>query len=283
MKKSIIILTSFFLLVNIALFSQDSNDEKEMFPKQGNIGIGLDADPFLTYIGNLFSYNEEGRNSLNLRDNTLYFRYFLMDDIAVRMRTNMFFDKDVRKFNVRDDDAFINDPLTQKEVQDRRTEFDNEFNIWLGGQYFIGGDSKFRGFAGADLGYGYGKSYMLYEYGNTMNEINDAPTTVVNWNNGATGNAEERNLEAIDNLYNRINLGLFTGGEYYFRPNFCLGIELGLNYGLTFPGERYTIYETMVNTEYVEMTTDIGRGRQTRRLETGTPYLYGNLYFFFHF
>src|SRR5690554_8175712 len=71
-----------------AAFEQEQEEENttqgsKYFPKAGDFGIGIDASPFLNYLGNAF--NGSSNNQLKLGDNTLYFRYFLSDDAALRL------------------------------------------------------------------------------------------------------------------------------------------------------------------------------------------------------
>ncbi|TVQ12118.1 MAG: hypothetical protein EA361_11600 [Bacteroidetes bacterium] len=278
---SIIFLCGFFLS-SFAVEEEpvEHASPSEMFPPAGSFGIGLDATPFLNYLGNMA--NGTMGNSLNLGDNRLYFRYFLTQNAAVRLSLQMGLNKSSATFMVQDDNAFLNDPLSNMQVEDRRTFFNNDISLRAGYQHFIG-ENRLRGFVGGDVGYGYNKLHYLYEYGNVMNEQNPAPTRVINWNNGSTGNTTQRPLESVFSTTNSILGGLFTGAEYYLLPQFAVGLELGLSYGLSIPGKNYEVYENMVGSQLVEMTQVTGRGTRSRSIYSTTPYTYGNLYLVFHF
>lgn len=284
MQKTIVTLIFLcgFFLASFAVEDEPAEQvaPNELYPAAGSFGIGLDASPFLNYLGNMA--NGTMGNSLNLGDNRLYFRYFISQNAAVRLSIRMGLSKSSNTFMVRDDNAFVNDPLSNLQVEDRRTFFNNDIAVRAGYQHFIG-DSKLRGFVGGDLGYGFEKAYYLYEYGNIMNEQNPAPTRVVNWSNGFTGNTTQRPLEDVYATTKSLLAGAFTGAEYYFIPQFAVGLELGLSFGLSIPGKNYEVYENMVGSELVEMTQVYGRGTRSMAIYSTTPYTYGNLYLVFHF
>ena len=162
-----------------AAFEQEQEEQKttqgsEYFPKAGDFGIGFDATPFLNYLGNAFNGTED--NSLNLNDNTLYFRYFLSDNSAARVALRINSTKEVDNRYVRDDAAFMEDPLSQNQVEDRAIYSRNNYELKLGYQMFRG-KNRLRGFFGGDLFFGYAKYSDEFEYGNQMTVLNPIPTS----------------------------------------------------------------------------------------------------------
>lgn len=289
MRKKIIITALALLFIPVVLFSQEEQPEipaHEYHPVRGNFGIGLDAAPFLSYLGNMA--NGTTNNALNLGDNTLYFRYFISDNAALRFNMMVNLGRNSTTFYLPDDNATFNDPLSNLQVEDRRITVNNNLMLRAGYQQFIG-QNRLRGFFGGDLGYGYQKGFFLYEYGNTMNQANPAPTTVINWSNGAAGNLSVRPLETVNSVVNTIFLGGFTGAEYYIMPRFAIGLEMGVQYGLGMPGNRYQVVETIPGggspgiKSSTEITTLTGKGTRSRLINSTMPYTYGNLYLFFHF
>ncbi len=285
MQKTIKILAFLLALPIMVLSNEDEKNIQEdhlvMESMEGYFGIGIDATPFLNFLGNVA--NNTVDNSLDFTDNTLYFRYFLFDNAAIRANFNIATSKHSTTHYIRDDDAFINDPLSNKQVEDRRTEFDINYSIRAGYQYFFNPQNRLRGFAGADLGYAYSKEYHKFEYGNIMNEINPNPTTVSNWNTGGIHNPTQRRLEDVEQLTHTLMAGGFTGAEYVLMKGFAIGLEIGVLYGLDIPGTQYEINETMSGTLYVEETIKTGRGDRRMTIVTTKPYTYGNLYLVFHF
>ncbi len=285
MQKTIIILAFLLALPMLVLSNEEgqniADDHLAVEPLKGYFGIGMDATPFLNFLGNVA--NNTANNSLDFTDNTLYFRYFLFDNAAIRASFNIATSKSSVTHFVRDDHAFINDPLSNMQVEDRRIEFDMNYSIRAGYQYFFNPQNKLRGFAGADLGYAYSKMYYEYDYGNIMNELNPRPTTVFNWNTGGTHNPLQRRLENVDQLMHTLMAGGFTGVEYVLMQSFAIGLEVGLLYGLSIPGTQYQINELMSGSIHVEETIKTGGGNHIMTVETTKPYAYGNLYLIFHF
>ena len=277
MKKSIIVLA--LAVLGFSASAQDSlvvnKSGVPVLPKKGDIGIGIDADPFFQYVGNMF--NSTTNNSLDLKkDNTLYFRYFLKDDAAVRVALRIASTSHVEKYYVTDDAATVLDPLSKREVEDRSTVKNNAYQLRIGYQQFRG-YKRLKGFYGADLGFGYENGNVKYEYGNKMNELNPAPSTKL------PVNPSDRILEIKNGASKSITLGVFAGAEYYFMPKVCIGLELGLTYGSKWQAQSYQENEHMVVSvnETYKQTTDAGG--MHRILETQYPYSYGNMYFMIHF
>jgi len=261
-----------------AAFEQEQEEQKttqgsEYFPKAGDFGIGFDATPFLYYLGNAFNGTED--NSLNLNDNTLYFRYFLSDNSAARVALRINSTKEVDNRYVRDDAAFMEDPLSQNQVEDRAIYSRNNYELKLGYQVFRG-ENRLRGFFGADLFLGYSKENNEYEYGNQMTVLNPIPTS-------AFGSGAERQLTRNYGSEFSVGVGAFTGAEYYFMSKACLGVELGLLYGQSFEGQSNESYETMVESIYVTGDREVSPGDRNRSLQTTLPSAYGNLYLMIHF
>ncbi len=254
---------------------ENKRSASEYFPKAGDIGIGFDAAPFLNYLGNAF--NGTQGNSLNLGDNTLYFRYFLTDNAAARLALRINSNKDVHNFYVADDAAQMSDPLSQNKVEDRRTELFTSYELRAGYQTFRG-QNRLRGFFGGDLFFAYSKYSQEFEYGNKMTEINPAPTTAA-----FSGSAARRAIKTNSGGQVSLGLGAFTGAEYYIMPNVCIGAELGLIYAQTLGSQSNAQYETMVNSIYVVEDVEIAPGDRTRNLNTTFPSSYGNLYLMIQF
>jgi hypothetical protein len=251
-----------------------SNNGKQYLPQAGDFGVGIDGSPIFYYIGNMF--NGTTNNSLNLNDNTLYFRYFLADNAAVRARVRINSGSTFDKFLVRDDAAFMVDPLSNKQLQDFRTFTSQDYQLSLGYQMFKG-TNRLRGFYGADLGLGYSRNSTTYEYANQMTQANTAPTTAI------FGNAASRTLIEKGSPLINVGLGVFTGGEYYIMPKFCIGAEMGFTYYYQYVGQAYRTQETMVLTQHVETETVLNSGGNSWNAWTTMPYMYGSLYFMFHF
>lgn len=246
----------------------------EYLPQAGDIGIGFDATPFLDYLGNVA--NGTVNNSLGLGDHTLYFRYFLTDNSAVRVKLRINSDKDVDHEYVADDQARALDPLSQKELKDRRVSKYTETALNVGYQVFRG-PNRLRGFYGGDLGFGFENEKNSYEYGNKMSALNASPSTGF----GLAGSP--RVLDEVVKSNSFVGLGVFTGAEYYFMPKACIGVELGVTYYHTFEKQTNLTQEKMVISEYVVENITGDAPSRARDFNTTMPYSYGNLYLMIQF
>lgn len=273
MKKTIIALTIVFWGLNaIAQDSLVSNKSNKYLPKAGAIAVGFDGDPIFTYVGNMF--NGTQNNSLNLGDNTLYFRYYLTDDAAIRVKVRIRSTNEVDKYYVQDDAAVFADPLSRAKVEDRYKYTVNSHDLTLGYQMFRS-YNRLRGFYGADLGFGISKVNEKFEYGNKMNELNPTPTS--------TWGGAVRTLENYNGTTKSIFAGIFAGAEYYFMPQVCIGAEFGLEYGKSFTGQSHRVQERMVVSQHVEEKIETNAGASYRNLGTTFPYTFGSFYFMIHF
>ena len=272
-KLNILLVTC--LVLTVSLNAQSDEKEKiRYYPEQGDFGIGIDGTPIFDYLGNLF--NGTNNNSLNIGDQTLYFRYFLTDETAVRLRFHFRNHRHTNKEYVLDDAARMLDENSTKQLEDMEIVREQDYKVAVGYQYFID-YRRVRGFFGGDLGYGREREKIEYQYGNTMNELNPTPTSKF----GAAPNG--RYLEQHKGVVNSFFIGAFTGAEYYFHPKMCIGGELGISYGVEFTGQTWVSYETLDGAKRVEYDEAVKPKSKFSWTETGFPYTYGNLYFVIHF
>lgn len=264
----------FTVLSLVAMAQEEQQPSGKIYtPQAGDIGIGIDATPYLTFVGNMF--NGTVNNTLNPFNNTLYFRYFLEDKTAIRAVVTIVKNNFTNYFYVRDDNAFLNNPLSQALVQDVRREYNNLFSLSVGIQQFRG-KNRLLGFYGADVSYHYQKDKIVYEYGNVMNSLNPTPTT-------AWGILANRPLVNNNGAYNGFGLGAFAGAEYYLIPGMCIGGEVGLAVTAQFQGQTYNETERMVGTIRTTETTPTNPGSRRFQIETKYPYAHASLYFAVHF
>lgn len=279
--KKINILLAFCLLLAVSLTAQDefssvdTEKTKQYFPQQGDFGIGIDGKPIFDFIGNMF--NGTNNNRLDLGDNTLYFRYFLTDNTAVRLSFSLYQSYDKEKYYVRDDAAWALDENSKKQLEDMRITNYQDFKVKAGYQYFKD-FRRLRGFFGADLGYGRSNEKYDYSYGNVMSYINQSPSTAF-----GGPDVNSRYIEYYEGAVNSVFAGLFTGAEYYFMPKMCIGAEFGVSYGAHFYGQTYYKYETMVNDLKVEYDKAVYPRSNAFSTSTTFPYTYGSFYFMIHF
>ena len=289
--KNISILLSCCLLLTVSINAQDeyftygkssakAENEKQLFPVKGDIGIGIDGTPIFNYLGNVF--NGTSNNSLNLGDNTLYFRYMITDNTAARLAFSLAQGKNNTSRYVRDDAAWLLDNNSKKELEDMRVTRYHEFHVNAGYQYFRD-FWRLRGFFGGDIGYGRDKEKVNYYWGNEMNELNPKPTSSFYIYTDSDLDGKSRYTERDYGVTNFFFAGVFTGAELYILPKICLGAEFGVTYGIAFNSQQYYKYETMVNTVKADYDKAVYPSSKWQYTQSMFPYSYGNIYFMVHF
>ena len=279
-------------LISVGVFAQEETQStetktigkkqipvSEYMPKAGDIAIGVDALPYLEYLGNMF--NGTSDNTINLGASTIYGKYFLNSDAAIRAELYINKTTSVNYAYVVDDANVALNPNAQ--VEDKRVTKNNDVGVGLGYQLYRG-YGKLRGTYGALMTYYMGKNTTEYTWGNTMNAINTTPTST-NWY-GAGTNPAERNLNVKNDGYQSVGLGVFAGVEYFFLPKICIGGELGINYYYSWNAQEHYTYETLEQGEVREYDQATYAGSNYGSLRTNvynTDNFAGRLYILFHF
>lgn len=254
-----------------------------ILPQAGDFAIGVEATPYLNYFGNMFSGYTDEKNTLDLGAQTIYGRYFLADDAAVRVMFKIDNSTDVDRSYVRDDAAYYANPLSTAQTQDAYTSRNREYVIGLGYQKYRG-YGRLRGFYGAQLMVGFEKDSYEYSYGNPITSLNTAPTT------SYYGSVATRTLKGDDGLTTSFGIGALAGVEYYFAPKVCIGGEISLMYGYSKGSQSNYTTERWNGSNVVEEEHLVSPGDTHSQLSTDRPATFGwadnvggNLYLMFHF
>jgi hypothetical protein len=285
MKK--ILLSLSIILISVAAFAQQdsilrSKKGVPILPQKGDWAIGADALPYLEYLGNIF--NNTSDNTLDLGSQTLYGRYFVADNAAIRFLVGIRKGSARSSFYVKDDAAVFADPLSRAQTTDYEVSKVSEINLDLGYQKFRG-YGRLRGFYGAHLGIEMTRYSASYNYGNPMTIANSAPTTVYDWDNGYTNSQSTRTLESDYGITYALNLGLIAGVEYYFLPKICIGGEITLSVAHSWKTQGNSKYQHLNGSVIEEYEiADSPKGRVGTGIYTSRPANYGgSLYLMFHF
>jgi len=280
MKKLIVSFSA--LLLSVGMFAQESTEVltskkgTPILPQQGDYAIGIEATPYFNYIGNMF--NGTSDNSLDLGSQTLYGRYFIANDAAIRVLFSINSGVSNYKTYVTDDAAVYQNPLSQDKVVDIQENKYNNLTLGVGYQKFRG-YGRLRGFYGAQLTFSKASlGNYSYTYGNPMTELNQEPSS-------AYGNGSSRPVEATNGNQFNINLGGLAGVEYYFAPKICIGGEIGLGFNYAWSTQASSVSESY-NTALgqVEKVTSIqSPGSNAFNISSYRPTTYGGLYLMFHF
>lgn len=269
MKKSIVAVA--VLLGTSSAFAQDLENKmgESYLPQAEDWAIGIDASPFLKYVGNLIGNGQNGNDGPSWNTITqnmqIYGKYFAADDMAYRASIRIGYTSDSEKMMVDDrSDNFVATPApnpwpdASAEVENKWS--DQTMNIGLSvGLEKRRGFGRLQGYYGAEFGVNFASTSQKYEYGNALvshvlaNDLGNVDVTaadamngganIVNENDGAGVNRDGRVLSNKDGLEFSIGLRGFIGVEYFIMPRIALGAEFG--WGLMFvnQGASKTTFE----------------------------------------
>jgi hypothetical protein len=218
----------------------------ELLPKTGDFALGIEATPFLNYLGGFMGGNSTDKAPVFTGfKQTLYGKYFLSSDRAIRAKLALNFTQSQTKQTVDNDHARIVDPTNIAATTiDTRKQSVNSAQLHLGYE-FRRGKGRVQGFYGGEIVLSYGKISDTFQYGNPITSNNQTPTTHNgagayggDWNNLNPG-LGYRILENRGGASFGAGVGAFVGVEYFFCPQISVGGELNLSfiYGIRGQGE----------------------------------------------
>jgi len=231
-----------------SLFAQDLTSKKgeAYLPKAGDWAIGIDAAPYLNYVGNFF-----GKAAANVAptwgyattNNTITGKYFVEDMMAYRGAIRLGFGSNTMTQMVADrSDITSVFPNSKKEVENSVKMGATNIGI-AGGLEWRKGTTRLQGFYGAELGISLSSNKNTYTYGNTLVAYNDADANTTDISVDAAGDAMGANITTDDYLNaarltdsknSMFGVGVrgFIGAEYFVLPKLSVGGEFG--WGLVF-------------------------------------------------
>ena len=229
MKKIIIstILCFAMLVPAVAQDTDGASAVNKLLPKAGDFAIGIDAAPFLEYLGGFMGGNSFDKvPHFDGFQEDLYMKYFLTDNTAIRAKIDLTISQVKNKEGVVNDYAVSTDPTNvAATVFDTEISSTNAFGINLGYE-LRRGKGRIQGFYGGELYLGCGREKTRYEYGNPITESNQRPTTIM----GAPVAQGYRMLENKGGTFFNFGLGGFVGVEYFFAPQLSIGGEFSLSF-----------------------------------------------------
>jgi hypothetical protein len=225
MKRTIF--TLMIALVALSVSAQDLTSKKgvPILPEAGDYAIGVCADPFFYYLGNMFNGNTNNWTPFwdykpNLVPYTLYGKYMKDAQTAyrgyLRIGYGSMSDKEPVPENGADPGVFVEDKMT-----DSYTALAFGFGLEK-----RKGKGRVQGFYGGEVGLAIQSATTKYTYGNEA--AADAlyydfdEMTIVSM--GEMGFRPTEIKEGMD-----FGLGVrgFAGVEYFFAPKISLGGEFG--------------------------------------------------------
>lgn len=240
MKKSILAVA---VLIGATSFAQD---DKQYLPESGDWAIGIDANPFLNYFGNLIGGTADNVTptwSYLTTNQTITGKYFVSEDMAYRASVRLGFGSTKGSAMVSDRSytGTIEYPSSMPPMVENTWKA-GYMNIGLGGGIeYRRGHGRLQGFYGGELGLSFSSSSWTYTYGNALNQNAtgnvDVDATDDSMNGGANISTDPfGNTSRITESKSGMAIGLglrgFIGAEYFIFPKIAVGGEFG--WGLVF-------------------------------------------------
>ncbi len=279
MKKSIALVAMAFGVTSA--FSQDLTSKKgePFLPEAGDYMIGVDATPFLNYVGNFFGKagNASGPNSnqaptwdyLNANSNIVSGKYFKDATTAYRVGIRLGYDSKTTKKYLSDvTETGLTYPTLPTQKEDKVAQNKSTLGITVGIEKRKG-KTRLQGFYGADLVIWGQSTKNKYTYGQAVDGTTAGLTDVTT---GAVGNTSDFfSINGVDNAGADANIGVagqtsgritskkvgggfgagvraFIGAEYFIAPKISIGGEFGWGIGYMTGGKTVTTVESIGGT-----------------------------------
>lgn len=254
-----------------------------LLPEYDDFALGIDVSLFLNYLGGFLSGS--GRAEPNIfKQTTIYGKYFIADDRAVRAKIMLDMQNTAHKNTVPDDYEMINNPLN-----DNATVIDihhiSSFDIGLNLGYELRrGKGRVQGFYGGEVGLGFKTAKGKFDWANPITEANQSPSSSVGVFPDA-GTRGERTTKINPGKVFKAGVGGFAGVEYFFAPQMSLGCEFDLAFMIRMEGQPKKTTERW-NSSIGKVESRSGSygdwDARTIKMITG-PVYGGHIYIMFHF
>lgn len=276
MKKSLAILA---LAAGISsAHAQDLTSKKgePILPEEKDWSIGVDATPFLNYMGNFFGKTANNAapafNFLNFNQ-TITGKYFIQAQTAYRASLRLGLSNSTVRENVRDRSyvppATNTYPNTTPVVENSWTQASTNVGLTAGIEKRRG-KTRLQGYYGAEAGLNFSTSNNKFTYGNALVPTGTLPVIVDADDNISGGNVvgTVSQLPGMigDARVTRVKTGAsvifgvraFIGAEYFILPKISIGGEFGWGIGIGTGGKTTTTYESIGNTNALGAANQVG-------------------------
>jgi hypothetical protein len=266
MKKSTLIVTA--LLAGSGVFAQDLTSKKgePYLPEAKDWAISIDATPFLSYMGNLFTRDTAKNkapvaNWINTNNMQVTGKYYKDEKTAYRVSVRVGFYSNKQVALIPDASqtgtiSYPNLPIYKQDDVNNRGHY-----VGLGfGIEKRRGKTRLQGYYGADAWIFTSGHSLKYDYGNALNsggggaiQVTPNGTTTTNFGNNSVLAAVTpfaSNLIGVTDTYGtpsrvtNVSMGQtfgigvrgFIGAEYFIFPKIALGFEYGWGLGFSTTG-----------------------------------------------
>ncbi len=275
MKRVLLILTATFMVASVNAQNLRSKDGERILPQAQDWAIGIDANPFFSYLKGLIGQgNNATAPSVNylLGNQMITGKYFLESDMAVRAslrigvrsnnRINMVADRTVTGVP-----TFPAVPaMVENEMQMRGSTLGLSAGIEK-----RRGSTRLQGYYGAELGFMTNRNSQEFNYGNSLSTSTSKPVNTDasdefagagNLTNDTYGNPARVTERDLGRMF-QIGVRGFIGAEYFIFPKVSIGGEFG--WGLGYQSTR----GAEVTTESINNSGTATAAYGTQTIESG--------------
>ncbi|AEA42336.1 hypothetical protein [Fluviicola taffensis] len=290
MKKFAFGLVGCLFLASVANAQDEPIKNKKgqvILPEAGDFGLGFNAVPVLTYIGNAFNGNLDntsmGQNKFAsmFGQNVIFGKYFLSPKNAIRIDFRFGLHSRTFKSDVFNDLANSPDSL----VVDKAKLLNQNYTLGAGYEWRLG-KGRLQGVVGGSVFYTFASSTRgKYEYGNAYADGLAAPTSTT-WDNfgnilGSAPTGERITKMKGGNTWG-VGARVFAGVEYFVAPKISIGAEFGWSLGYSQTGSSKNSFESWDAVNSVLSTRERSVSGNSR-FDVDTDNFGGALYLMFHF
>lgn len=247
-------------LLAFALLLPASAQKKKFYagdylPREGDFGITVSANPFTSFVGNLF--NNSTNNNLRSFGGEGYFspvlsvsgKYLFTDHLALRANVGWSYNSSRTRYYTPDDADLLINPFSQKQVIDEHIVRSVGGSFSVAAEYRIG-NRRVQGVVGGGLVYALSMNKERFRYGNGMTEINQNPSSTgmaedgvryrVDPEDRAPAFSSQRYLTSFSSRPTH-HLGpyAFVGVEWFICPWISLGGEVNVAAAWNWTGATY--------------------------------------------
>jgi hypothetical protein len=268
-----------------------SKNGHQVLPQAGDIGLGISATAPLNYLGNFIGSGSNANGTFGSTNQagsyfnagtTVFGKYFLSSNMAVRVRISSNGAKATNKAVVADDGKPLS---TTVPVYDEQIVKSRGLVIGAGVEKRRG-YGRLIGIYGAEAYLGAnGTNITKYTYANEISAANQTPSDAFGGNNNefvVDGIAANRTLSKKSSTAVGVGAQAFIGMEYFLAPRLSIGGEF--NWGLYYRPNTQTsttveFYNANAN-KVEEYTQTI---KQSKSIVSGTNTLGGSFNVMFYF
>ncbi|MCO5259532.1 MAG: hypothetical protein M9916_05260 [Crocinitomicaceae bacterium] len=278
---------AFSLVVNAQDEPLTNKNGQIILPQKGDYGLGFNAIPIFTFIGNAFNGNNfnnaMGSNKFvsMFGENTVFGKYFIADREAIRVDLRIGIHSFTQKSAVVDD--LLNSPDSL--AFDRIKYSNQNYTVGAGYEWRVG-KGRLQGVYGGGLYYTYASAPKVkYEYANQFSDGNINPTSTIYDNFGnalMTNPMGERIASRTGGNTWGVGARMFVGVEYFIAPKISLGAEFGWSIGYSKTSDALQTYNSWDAPNSSVHVREVPSGGVSR-FDADMDNFKGALYLMFHF